>query len=130
MCLEVGPRYRCAHEETQQEWLHLDTDDQIAAFFRGLTEPGSHTRAAATGDLMSSRGCVYFQISCRGDMVGDGSNQSQKKKKKVLQKCCSRGEAPRDVCSSRVTQICIPTICISIFTCSWPPDLFYSAPVS
>lgn len=82
MCLEVGPRYRCAHEETQQEWLHLDTDDQIAAFFRGLTEPGSHTRAAAAGDLMSSRGCVYFQISCRGDMVGDGSNQSQKKKKK------------------------------------------------
>lgn len=55
-------------------------DDQIAAFFRGLTEPGSHTRAAAAGDLMSSRGCVYFQISCRGDMVGDGSNQSQKKK--------------------------------------------------
>lgn len=26
MCLEVGPRYRCAHEETQQEWLHLDTE--------------------------------------------------------------------------------------------------------
>lgn len=56
-------------------------DDQIAAFFRGLTELDSHTRAAAAGDLMSSRGCVYFQISCRGDMVGDGSNQSQKKKK-------------------------------------------------
>lgn len=55
--------------------------DQIAAFFRGLTELDSHTRAAAAGDLMSSRGCVYFQISCRGDMVGDGSNQSQKKKK-------------------------------------------------
>lgn len=69
------------HEETQQERLHLDTDDQIAAFFRELTEPGSNTRAAAAGDLMCSRGCVYFQISCTGDMVGDGSDQSFKKKK-------------------------------------------------
>lgn len=60
-------------------------DDQIAAFFRGLTELDSHTRAAAAGDLMSSRGCVYFQISCRGDMVGDGSNQSQKKKKSLAE---------------------------------------------
>lgn len=73
------------HEETQQERLHLDTDDQIAAFFRELTEPGSNTRAAAAGDLMCSRGCVYFQISCTGDMVGDGSDQSLKKKKSLAE---------------------------------------------